>query len=183
MPDAIFTIGHSNRSAELFQQMLRDAGIQLLADVRAVPRSRFNPHFNDTRLKADLAALGIDYVHLPELGGKRAPAPASRNQAFRPEGGLQSYADYMATPEFHVAVAELIARGREKRTAMMCAEAKPEHCHRQLVADALLLAGVPVIHLAGPEETRPHALHPAARQDEAGQLYYPAEKQQLTMKL
>jgi uncharacterized protein (DUF488 family) len=176
MASAIFTVGHSNRSGPDLLAMLLAHGIALLADVRKIPRSRFNPQFNDRALARELADHGIRYLHLPELGGKRPPTEGSRNSYFRANGGLQSYADYMVAPEFHEAIGRLLALAAKERVAVMCAEAKPEQCHRQLVADAVLLREVPVIHILSPEETRTHVMHKAARIDAAGQLYYPKEE-------
>lgn len=170
MRKPVYTIGHSNRSAPELLRLLQENGIHLLADVRAVPRSRFNPQFNREVLAKELGAVGIAYRHLPELGGKRAPSPNSPNTTFRADGGLQSYADYMATPAFQDALDVLLAL--DGTTAVMCAEAKPENCHRQLIADALLVRHVPVVHILGPGQTRTHALHKAAVATD-GRLTYP----------
>ena len=56
-----FTVGHSNRSFDEFAGLLRPAGIELVVDIRTVPRSRTNPQFNQERLPQDLAALDISY--------------------------------------------------------------------------------------------------------------------------
>jgi uncharacterized protein (DUF488 family) len=181
MPDAIYTIGHSNRSWDVFLTLLTQNRIAQLLDVRKIPRSRFNPHFNDRAMREALTEHGIAYVPMPELGGKRNPTPDSPNTAFRAEGGLQSYADYMATPEFFFALEQLMARAEETPAAIMCAEAKPENCHRQLIADALLLRGHPVMHILGAHEIRAHNLHKAARVDAHGQLTYPAQSDQLSL--
>lgn len=181
MRDPLYTIGHSNRSAALFHRMLAAHGIERLIDVRAMPRSRFNPQFNHQALSTMLSAHGIGYVHMPELGGKRPPSAHSPNGWFRREGGLQSYADYMGTDAFREALDQLLARAEGHRVAIMCAEATPEACHRQLIADALVVRGWPVIHLVTPESARPHQRHTAAVIDALGRLTYPPHQPEMDL--
>jgi uncharacterized protein (DUF488 family) len=143
-PD-VFSIGHSNRSLATFLALLRRHDIAALADVRSVPYSRRHPHFNRESLGHALAAAGIAYSHWPELGGKRAPsadAPLAAGSAL-----FRGYAEYAATPPFAAALARLDAAARVKRLAFMCAEAKPENCHRRFIADALERGGRRVGHI------------------------------------
>jgi uncharacterized protein (DUF488 family) len=99
-PDhAIFTVGHSTLGLEDFIAMLGAYGIECLADVRTLPRSRRNPQFNGDTLAGALRARGIDYVPLPALGGLRRARPDSRNTGWR-NASFRGYADYMQTPEF-----------------------------------------------------------------------------------
>ncbi len=102
---------------------------------------------------------GIEYVHLPELGGRRKPLPDSANTGWRNEQ-FRAYADYMATREFAAALDGLL--GSELRTAIMCAEAVPWRCHRNLVADELTRRGHEVIHILGPGAPQKHILNPMA---------------------
>jgi len=169
----IHTIGHSTRSVEELIGLLRESGIRLLVDVRRYPGSRRHPQFGRDALAAALRAAGIEYVHEPDLGGRREPRPDSPNTAWR-NSGFRGYADYMATPPFRAALERLVARGEEEPTAIMCAEAVPWQCHRRLIADALVARGIPVIHILGPERTESHELHPDARVGPDGTVSYPA---------
>lgn len=167
----ILTIGHSTRSIEEFLELLRAHEVELLADVRTVPRSRRNPQFNTDVLSATLAAAGIGYIHLPALGGLRRPRPESPNTGWR-NASFRGYADYMQTPAFERAIEELIAAAANTRVAVMCAEAVPWRCHRSLIADALSVRGVPVGHITGKSEPGPHRLTPFAR-FEGTRITYP----------
>jgi uncharacterized protein (DUF488 family) len=169
----IFTIGHSTLAIEDFIARLRVFGIECLADIRTVPRSRHNPQFNADALAQSLPAAGIDYVPMPALGGLRHARKDSPNGAWR-NASFRGYADYMQTPAFADAVDELTRVGREKRTAIMCAEAVPWRCHRSLVADALVARGVAAIEILSDTNCRPHSLTPFAKCD-GSLVSYPAE--------
>jgi uncharacterized protein (DUF488 family) len=169
----IFTIGHSNRTAEAFLALLRAHRIERVADIRTIPRSRRNPQFNRDALRARLRARRVAYRHLPALGGLRHPRADSRNRGWR-NASFRGFADYMETTEFAAGLERLIGLAREKRTAMLCAEAVPWRCHRSLVADALLIRGIPVAHILSGKRARAHALTPFARVRK-GRISYPAE--------
>ena len=158
----IWTIGHSNRSLEQFIELLNSREIQLLADVRRFPGSRRLPHFNQENLSASLASAGIEYVHFPELGGRRKALPNSPNNAWRNEA-FRAYADFMMTPEFRAGIDRLLQVARQKRTAIMCAEALWWQCHRSLVADYLKATGHDVIHILTTKKTEAHPFTSAAR--------------------
>ncbi|HSR26528.1 MAG TPA: DUF488 domain-containing protein, partial [Candidatus Eisenbacteria bacterium] len=146
---ALFTVGHSTRSLDELVSLLREHEITLLADVRTVPGSRRMPHFARAALAAELPGLGIEYVHVPELGGLRRPRPDSPNGGWRNES-FRGYADHMATAEFRAGLARLLEElGRDRNVAIMCAEAVPWRCHRSLVADALLVHGIEARHIIG----------------------------------
>jgi uncharacterized protein (DUF488 family) len=83
----------------------------------------------------------------------------------------------METPEFQAALERLIARGNERPTAILCAEAVPWRCHRRLIADALVARGIPVLHILGEGRLDPHELHPEARVLPGGGLVYPKDGQ------
>src|SRR5437870_1561679 len=119
--------------------MLRDAAVTRLADVRAFPRSKRHAQFNIDTLPLSLAEIGIDYRHLPALGGRRHTPPGipSRNTLWRVEA-FRNYADYAETPAFRAALDDLERLGRERPTAIMCAEAVWWRCHRRLVTDYML---------------------------------------------
>jgi uncharacterized protein (DUF488 family) len=172
---ALFTVGHSTRGLDELVELLREHGITLLADVRTAPGSRRMPHFTKAALAADLPARGVEYVHVPELGGLRRPRPDSPNAGWRNES-FRGYADHMADPEFAAALERLVGWGRDRHVTVMCAEAVPWRCHRSLIADALLVRGVPVTHVIGPGRTQPATLTPFARV-EGGRITYPGPVQ------
>jgi uncharacterized protein (DUF488 family) len=169
----IFTIGHSTRSFEQLVALLRENGVQRLADIRRYPGSRRYPHFSRDALSQSVPAEGIEYIHVPELGGRRRPLPDSPNSAWRNEQ-FRGYADYMGTDEFRAAVDRLLAS--QERTCVMCAEAVPWRCHRNLLADDLTRRGIEVIHILGPESIQRHVLNSHAR-IEAGRVVYPDSDQ------
>jgi uncharacterized protein (DUF488 family) len=170
----VFTVGHSTLPIERFVALLRAYRIERLADIRTVPRSRRNPQFDADALGAALRAAGIDYVPTPELGGLRKPRKDSPNSAWRNES-FRGFADYMQTSEFARAVERLVDLGRERRTAIMCAEAVPWRCHRSLVADALVVRGVPVVEILSETSHRDHMLTGFARVRGTSVTYPPAQ--------
>jgi uncharacterized protein (DUF488 family) len=158
----MLTIGHSTRTIEDFLAMLAAHGVQRLVDVRTIPKSRRVPQFNSDALAASLREQGIDYLHLKSLGGLRHAKKDSVNLGWR-NASFRGYADYMATDEFRSALSRLLALAREKRTAIMCAEAVPWRCHRSLISDALLVRGVHVDDIMSASLLRQHELTPFAR--------------------
>lgn len=172
----LFTIGHSTRPLEELVALLQSVGVDLLLDVRSVPRSRANPQFNADTLPGALRASGIDYRHLKALGGLRGrqrggePSPNTlwKNNAFR------NYADYALTAGFREAFGELRSLSAAHTCAIMCAETLWCRCHRRIIADYLLAAGDDVLHILGPGETEPGSLTPGAERQPGGALHYPA---------
>ena len=171
----IWTIGHSTRSADVFLELLRENGINGLADVRTIPRSRRHPHFGRDRLDPRLREEGIEYRHFAPLGGLRKPRAGSPNGAWRNEA-FRGYADHMMTPEFDAALVELLEFGRQRNVAVMCAEALWWQCHRMLLSDALVARHVEVQHIMsqrGGSALQPHRLTPFAQIRSDGQVWYP----------
>jgi uncharacterized protein (DUF488 family) len=158
----VLTVGHSTRPLDEFIDLLRAHAVQLLADIRTVPRSRRNPQFNTNTLPVSLGEAGVDYVHIPGLGGLRKPRPDSPNAGWKNDS-FRGYADYMQTPEFADNIAYLLALATERTVALMCAESVPWRCHRSLVADALTARGVAVEHIMSPTRRQPHKLTAFAR--------------------
>ena len=167
----MFSLGHSTRAIEEFVDLLREFGVTCLVDVRRFPSSKRHPHFAAEPLAAALAEAGVDYIHEPDLGGYRKPRPDSLNTGWRSDG-FRAYADYMDTPEFRAALERLMERAGEEATAIMCAEATPWRCHRQLISDAVTALGWEVIHILGVGNTEVHGLNPSARVLEDGRLVY-----------
>lgn len=129
------------------------------------------PHFSKSALDHSLPERGIQYQHMPELGGLRKPKPDSTNLAWR-NVSFRGYADHMQTDAFRDALTDLESLAASKRVAVMCAESVPWRCHRSLLADALVVKGVEVRHIIGTQEPSPHRITPFARV-EAGRITYP----------
>jgi uncharacterized protein (DUF488 family) len=170
----VLTVGHSSRRLDEFIGLLRAHGVTFVVDVRKMTRSRHNPQFNGDTLPASLHEAGIGYLDLPELGGLRRRRPGSPNGGWK-NTSFQGYADHMLTPQFEWGLQTLIERANQERVALMCAEAVPWRCHRSLIADALLVRGIPVEHILSEKQTMPHALRPFARVEGTRITYPPAE--------
>ncbi len=170
----LYTIGHSTHTLEELLALLGAYTIQLLVDVRTIPRSRAHPQFSSSFFSDALRAVGIDYRHLQALGGLRHPAHGSPNTGWR-NASFRGFADYMATPAFQAGLAELEELAGRHTTAIMCAEALPWRCHRSLIADALTIAGWQVYHIMSKKTAREHTLTPFLHV-ESGKLTYPGEE-------
>jgi uncharacterized protein (DUF488 family) len=167
----LYTIGHSTRSLDEFLDILKTFGIGSVVDVRTIPKSRHNPHFNGEALKMSLEEQGIDYIQMKELGGLRRAAKESVNTAWR-NASFRGFADYMQTPDFGRAIEGLLNIAIRRTTVIMCAEAVPWRCHRYLIADALILRKVDVKHILSPKNYRCHELTQSARVQEM-RITYP----------
>lgn len=170
----ILTIGHSTRLIDEFVELLRQHGVELLVDIRTIPRSRHNPQFNSEALAKSLEHKGIDYAHIKALGGLRHARPDSINTGWR-NASFRGYADYMQTAEFDEAVDRLLQLCAGKRCAVMCAEAVPWRCHRSPLADALVARGNTVEHILSASRRDVHSLTPFAR-IENEKVTYPQAK-------
>lgn len=157
----IWTIGHSNRAIDEFVALLQAHRITRLIDVRRFPASRAHPHFNSGPLADALAQRGLGYESVPELGGRRQPAPDSHNTAWRNQS-FRGYADYMETAPFQAAIDRLAALAVHERIAIMCSEALWWRCHRALIADELTARGVAVRHIMSAGAAKRHTLTSAA---------------------
>jgi uncharacterized protein (DUF488 family) len=177
----IWTIGHSTRSLEAFLGILGSNGIGALADVRRFPGSRRYPHYNQAPLCKVLSESGLEYLHFPELGGRRATRPDSPNTAWRNES-FRGYADYMATDTFRAGLDRLLQLAGTRPTAIMCAEALWWQCHRGLIADYLKVLGSTVRHILSETRTELHPFTRAARIVD-GKLSYSATLPPLEFKL
>jgi uncharacterized protein (DUF488 family) len=170
-----FTIGHSTHVIGEFIAMLLAEDIEMVVDVRTIPRSRTNPQFNCDTLPIVLAQHGIEYVHLAELGGlrgrqqlvKRSPNTFWHNQSFR------NYADYALSDGFQAGLQHLKRLGELRRCAIMCAESLWWRCHRRIIADYLILSGATVIHIMGQGKTIVARATSAAHMKLDGKVVYP----------
>jgi uncharacterized protein (DUF488 family) len=168
----IYAIGHSTHSIEAFLRILQTHSINILADIRTIPKSRHNSQFNSDSLKTSLEKTGIDYVHLKELGGLRHPLKDSPNKGWRNKS-FRGFADYMLTEEFARGIDKLFGLSEKGNVAIMCAEGNPYRCHRSLVADALTVRGIRVIHISSMKPGRLHTLTPFAKV-KGYRIMYPA---------
>jgi uncharacterized protein (DUF488 family) len=184
MPNPFFTIGHSTRPAEEFAALLKDARVNLVVDVRTVPRSRTNPQFNRDILPASLASHGVAYEHFAALGGLRGKQPGISPEvnAFWDNASFHNYADYTISEAFRSSLEKLRERGRASRLTVMCAESLWWRCHRRIIADYLIGAGEEVFHILGPGHVEEAHLTPAAQVRPDGTITYPKDSQ-LTLDL
>lgn len=186
----LYSIGHSNRAISEFISLLQQNGIQLLADVRGIPKSRNNPQFGQDVFPASLADSNIEYVWVEKLGGRplKAKVDAARAEFNIPSGavingfwqvtGFRRYADYAMGSPFHMGLLELMELGREKRVAFMCSEAIPWRCHRRIISDYLVVYGSPPLEIISGATPKPHPLTSAAvvHQTPWRYLTYPASE-------
>ena len=159
----IWTIGHSTRKIDIFISLLKENGINLVADVRMYPGSKRYPQFGREALAKSLSESGIRYEHFPELGGRRKPKSDSKNTAWRNEM-FRGYADYMQTEDFRKGIARLLDLAQSiGPIAIMCAEAVWWRCHRSLISDYLKTRGIEVLHILDHKKVEPHPFTSVAR--------------------
>jgi len=141
----VFTIGHSNHSADIFFDLLRQHAIEVVVDTRSQPRSKYSPQFDTEALKVDLPRIGIKYLFMgKELGGRPEGA-----EYYDPEGHVL-YDRVADSRCFQDGLARLMNGIGEFRVAMMCSEENPAACHRRLLVGRVLgERGVEVIHIRG----------------------------------
>ena len=174
----VYTVGHGTLPEADFIELVRNAGVDGIVDVRSYPGSRRNPQYGRAPLEQWLPGAGVAYTWDPRLGGRRRPVATSLNTALRHEA-FQGYADHMATHEFQDALAELEGRARELSTAIMCAEAVWWRCHRRLISDALVARGWRAEHLGIGEGRAVHELPPFAIVEPEGLVRYPPQQASL----
>jgi uncharacterized protein (DUF488 family) len=173
----VYTIGHSTHPVETFIGLLQAQGVEVLADVRTIPKSRHNPQFQQAALRASLQEREIAYDYMKDLGGLRRARADSPNRGWR-NVSFRGYADYMQTEAFEEALGRLMEIAARKRTAIMCAEAVPWRCHRSLIADALLVRDIRVMDIMPDGRLSPHKLTSFA-QVQGAQILYPPETPEL----
>jgi uncharacterized protein (DUF488 family) len=170
----VWTVGHSARTLGEFLELLTANEIEAVADVRRYAASRKHPHCNRDALRNSLLRIGVEYVPLPELGGRRRPRPDSQNTVWRSES-FRGYADYMETEGFRAGIERLLEIARRRRTAIMCAEAVWWRCHRSLIADYLKAGGVCVRHIISGKKNGIHPYTSAARLKNGRLSYSPGK--------
>lgn len=174
----VYTIGHSTRGFDDVLEMLRAHHVTFLVDVRSFPSSRKHPQWNQSAIIEALPS-GLAYCWIAQLGGRRYTPKGvpSENGAWRVKA-FRDYADYMGSDEFAEGLRELIRLAKHERPAIMCSEAVPWRCHRRLITDALLVAGVEVVHIMSTTAAKPAVLNELARVRD-GQLTYPPSAPEL----
>jgi uncharacterized protein (DUF488 family) len=160
----IFTVGHSTRPLDAFIELLREARVGRLVDVRGIPRSRTNPQYNLDTLPEALSLHQINHSSIPELGGRRPrqKAVAEDVNGFWQNRSFHNYADYAMSPAFRSGIERLLAASARETCAIMCSEAVWWRCHRRIIADYLLAADRRVVHLMGPGRAEDARMTPAA---------------------
>jgi len=158
----VHTVGHSTRSLPELVAALAPYDIDVVADVRRYPGSRRLPQFAEPALRVELPALGLDYVWLPGLGGRRRPVPDSINVGWRHDA-FRGYADHVQSEEFAEGLFELLMIANGLRTVIMCAEVLWWRCHRRIISDVLVSLGIAVVHIADATHATAHELAEPAR--------------------
>jgi uncharacterized protein (DUF488 family) len=168
----LYTIGHSNLPIEKFLETILAFDIEILVDVRKMPRSRANPQFNESSLSHALEKVGITYMHAPGLAGLRRVDKNSINTGWRNKS-FQAFADYMQSKEFYTNLSKLLKLARESETVIMCAESLPWRCHRSLIADAAVAKGWEVNDILSASNAHQHLIRDFAA-FKNGKIYYPS---------
>jgi uncharacterized protein (DUF488 family) len=175
----IVTLGYSNHKFESVLEILRKAGVQILADIRSVPNSTLLPSFNQEHLAEHLPKLGITYHHLKELSGE-----GRKIRMRSPNTGLpkawQGYADHMLSDEFERGLIRLQALAMIGPVAILNIESDWKKCCRRFLADALTLRGLKVQHLDNGGTPVNHELT-ARCELQHGKIIYPAVGEQLPL--
>lgn len=152
-PATIWSIGHSNHDMVRLLDLLRDARVEVVADLRSQPYSRFSPHFSRGALRSGLVEGGLGYVFLGEELGGRPPEP----ELYDSDGHVL-YGEVAKTARFATGLDRLLEGAAKYRVAMLCSEEDPANCHRRLLVTRVLSElAVPVIHLRGDGTTETEA--------------------------
>ena len=140
----LFTVGHSNHSIQDLLRLLREHEIQVLVDVRSSPYSSRNPQFDLPALRDAICDAGMQYMHMPELGGR------PRGSAYYDPDGRVAYARLAESAEFRAGLNRLLAGAARFLVCLLCSEEDPTGCHRwRLVARSLADLDVTVLHIRG----------------------------------
>ncbi|NLY37078.1 MAG: DUF488 domain-containing protein [Tissierellia bacterium] len=173
----IYTMGHSTYTIEEFVLLMKQYKIQLVVDVRSYPGSRYVPQFNKENMRVWLGDNGLEYIHLPELGGRRKGDPASDEAlvAGWDKASFRNYAAYSLTEEYEKGIEKLIRLSMEQIICVVCAEALPWRCHRLIISNSLVYRGQRVFHIIGKSELIEHSLslYGAEAVIDKGRLIYP----------
>lgn len=171
----VYTVGHSTRTITEFAALLRAGQVEMVVDIRSIPRSRTNPQYNTDVLADALAPWQIAYTQIGELGGRRNKSKtiAADVNGFWTNQSFHNYADYALSNEFGCGLSLLLKLSSDRRCAIMCAEAVWWRCHRRIVADYLLHDGRSVFNLMAVARVDTARMTESAR-PEGASLVYPA---------
>jgi uncharacterized protein (DUF488 family) len=143
----LFTIGYEGATIDAFLDILSQAGVRTVVDVRALPLSR-KPGFSKRALAAALASRGIAYRHLQRLG-----TPADGRNAARAGDTAKMrriYLEHLQAPDAQAEMAMLVDQARESPSALLCFEREPDACHRTVLFEQLDANELAVEHLFVP---------------------------------
>jgi len=159
----VYTLGHSTRSADEIARITASLDSKTLVDVRRWPTSKRNPGARREALEEALARAGVNYIHIPALGGYRAfgrDAPENLKEKFNcyKSQGFNAYAAYLATNPQAWRGLELIAELADSgaKPVVMCSERLPWKCHRKIIAEWLAHRGYRVVHVIEPDRRVEH---------------------------
>lgn len=156
----MYTIGHSTHEQEEFIEILKTYDIELLIDVRSYPGSNYVPHFNKENMENWIPENGIEYIHMPELGGRRKAIETIDESLIDgwEKKPFRNYAGYTLTDKYEEGIKKLIALGEKKCLCYMCAESVPWRCHRLLISNTLVSKGINIDHIMSETKTIPYEL-------------------------
>lgn len=176
MSKAIFTVGHSTKTIDIFIQMLQSFDVNAVVDIRTVPRSRTNPQYNLDVLPELLAPSDISYYQITNLGGlrKKSETVPDDLNAYWENQSFHNYADYAFSEEFEEGLNQLLTLVATKRCAIMCAEVLWWRFHRRIVADYLVSRGREVFHIMNIGKLTEAILNPRAERSGV-KLSYPGK--------
>jgi len=147
----IFTIGHSNHPLEKFLDLIEQARIDVIVDVRSSPFSKMVPHFNRDALERELRTRSIKYVFVGEELGGRSKGSADY------ENGQVVYSRLAAKPEFKATLDQIVESAQNSQVSLMCSEKEPLDCHRTiLLSQSLQKFGIRVRHLLADGSSESH---------------------------
>jgi len=149
----VFNVGHGTRPIDELLEMLEEAGVRTLVDVRRFPSSRRHPQFNQPPLAVAVEGAGIAYRHAVELGGRRSGEPGEERFGCIQVAAFRSYAARMGTPGWQDSLGAALA---EPEPCFLCAETLWWRCHRRLIAELLHARGSEVVHLLRPGHSERH---------------------------
>ena len=172
----LLTVGHGPQGRAALGDRLVGAGVERVVDVRRFPGSRTNPDVTRESLEVWLPALGIGYRWDARLGGRRRLPPGEPvADGWWTVAQFAAYAAHTRTPEFAVALDEVLAEAAGATVAVMCSESVWWRCHRRLIADVLVLGrGLPVTHLMPDGRLTPHRPSEGAVLGADGHVHWPA---------
>lgn len=134
----VFAFGYQGRDLDQLLRVVQDSRVELVVDIREHATSR-KPGFAAQELKESLSAIGVAYVHLPQLG-----CPSESRHALWRQGDaetfFESYRRRLA--EHPGAFPDLLRRLRSGRSLLLCLEKDPLRCHRAVLVERLRAEGV-----------------------------------------